>query len=721
MPAAALRRLLDRVETLDPELDALRRAARAGIVIPISAGIGFAIGGGQTPLFTIVGSIALLIVADFPGNRAGRAVAYTGLGVIGAILITLGSLVAPLPWAAVAVTFAVGVAVTFSGVVSATIAASQRATLLTFVLPACTPVGPIGERLLGWLIALVVCVPAALYLFPPRHHDDLRKHAARVCGALAHRLEGQATNDDVVAAMHALSTHYFSGDYRPVGLMAGSRALVRVIDDLEWLCDRVHDTAANLGVMRAPAVRVLRASARLLRISRVADRAPSRAELDEALAELLSVSHGRYREDIAAVLAEADDDAAVEVGRKLLTSRTFGATVGITGVLIAAAAAADARPVLMRVLGRDLPEMGAADRVLSETEAVANIPSGYLVTGSVVVRNSLRTGLGLALAVATTHVFPVQHGFWVVLAAMSVLRSSALSTGTNVLRAVAGTVVGFVLGAVLIEVMGVDPIVLWTALPIVAFIAAYIPEVASFAAGQAAFTMMVLIVFNLIAPSGWRVGLIRIEDIIVGGAVGLVVSLLLWPRGSGKAVTAAIDAGFEIGTRYLRAAVSRITHGAAFGVTAVVTELSHEALTASRTVDAAVRQYLSESGGTTDTRAPTVRRANRAIRLRGVADLIADIETPPPALSYPRTRAVLDEHADLVCERIAGRLDALLERPPISADFVIALRAEAHHEDHPISYALPLVTVAAHLGELELLYATTPVTETVALTRRRRT
>ena len=109
-----------------------------------------------------------------------------------------------------------------------------------------------------------------------------------------------------------------------------------------------------------------------------------------------------------------------------------------------------------------------------------------------------------------------------------------MSTGTKVLRAVAGTVVGFVLGALLIEVMGVDPIVLWTVLPIVAFIAAYVPEVASFAAGQAGFTMMVLIVFNLIAPSGWRVGLIRIEDIVVGGAVGLVVSLLLWPRGSGN-------------------------------------------------------------------------------------------------------------------------------------------------------------------------------------------
>lgn len=714
MPATVLRRLLDRVETRDPELDALRRAARAGIVVPISAGIGFTIGGGQTPLFTIFGSIALLIVTDFPGNRAGRAVGYAGLGLISSALITLGTLVSPLPWIAVATMFAVGVAVTFSGVLSATIAASQRAALLTFVLPACTPPGPIGERLLGWAIALAVCVPAALFLFPPRHHDDLRRHAARVCGALAHRLEGHASDADVVAAMDKLRTNFLGSDFRPVGLTAGSRALVRVVDDLGWLCDRVQDdTAENLGVMGPPAVRVLRASARLLRISRVADRAPSRAELDDALADLRSVAQGRYREDIGELLAEADDDAAVEVGRRLLTRRTFGATVGVTGRVIAASAAADARPVLMRVLGRDLPETGAADRVLSETQAVAYIPTGYLATGAVVVRNSLQTGLGLALAVATTHVFPVQHGFWVVLAAMSVLRSSALSTGTKVLRAVAGTVVGFVLGALLIEVIGVDPVVLWTVLPIVAFIAAYVPGVASFAAGQAGFTMMVLIVFNLIAPSGWRVGLIRIEDIVVGGAVGLVVSLLLWPRGSGKAVTAAIDAAFDVGTRYLRAAVSQVTHGASFGVAAAVTELSHEALTASRTVDDAVRQYLSESGASTDTRGPVLRRANRAIRLRGAADLITDVTGAPPALSYLQARAVLDEHADLVCERMSGRSETLGGKP-VSADFVVALRAEAHREEHPVAYALPLVAVAAQLGELELLYTTNPVAEPVA-------
>ena len=166
---------------------------RAAIVVPVAAAVSFRIGASQTPLFTIFGSFALMVLADFPGNRQNRALAYAGLGVNGAVLITLGTLVAPHPWLAVTTMFVLGVVVTFSGVLSETIAAGQRATLLTFVLPACTPPGPIGERLLGWLIALAICVPASLFLLPPRHHDELRRHAAQVCGALADRLDGNAS------------------------------------------------------------------------------------------------------------------------------------------------------------------------------------------------------------------------------------------------------------------------------------------------------------------------------------------------------------------------------------------------------------------------------------------------------------------------------------------------------------------------------------------------
>ena len=44
--------------------------------------------------------------------------------------------------------------------------------------------------------------------------------------------------------------------------------------------------------------------------------------------------------------------------------------------------------------------------------------------------------------------------------------------------------------------------------------------------------VVVLVLFNLIQPTGWRVGLVRVEDVAIGAAVSLLVGVLIWPRGA---------------------------------------------------------------------------------------------------------------------------------------------------------------------------------------------
>ena len=151
----------------------------------------------------------------------------------------------------------------------------------------------------------------------------------------------------------------------------------------------------------------------------------------------------------------------------------------------------------------------------------------------------MRGGLGLSIAVLLAEVTQIAHGFWVVLGAMSVLRTTALTTGSTALRALGGTLVGFLAGA------GDHPAGRRHALapvgcccPSSCVVAAYLPEAVSFAAGQAAFTVMVVILFNIIQPVGWTVGLVRIEDIALGCAAGLVSGILLWPRGAAAQIRA---------------------------------------------------------------------------------------------------------------------------------------------------------------------------------------
>jgi hypothetical protein len=331
-PAPKLfRRIADTLRKRDPSRDGLRRALRAGIAVPLAATVSFLVAGDtEAPVFTLVGSIALLIVADFPGSTGTRALAYSGLGFIGLLLIALGTWAAAHPLVAVLLCFAVGALVSFLGLLSDLVAAGQRSTLMVFILAVSMPVGPLTDRLLGWLLALLVCVPAALFLFPPRYTTELRHLAALVCAALADRIEAgnaegegereragerAAAGDRVNEAMDALRAEFLSSAFRPMAMTAGSRSLIRVVSNLQWLSDRVNSDSGRLLAHIGPlSVAVLRSSAEVLR----SPQAARAAELSQVVAAHRLIAYAHYDNDIHDILGEADDAAAVQLAVELL-------------------------------------------------------------------------------------------------------------------------------------------------------------------------------------------------------------------------------------------------------------------------------------------------------------------------------------------------------------------------------------------------------------------
>ena len=87
------------------------------------------------------------------------------------------------------------------------------------------------------------------------------------------------------------------------------------------------------------------------------------------------------------------------------------------------------------------------------------------------LHNSLRGAVGLGLAILVADLLSVQHAFWVALATLSVLRSSALNTGQNIVRAVLGTTVGFIIGGGIVALVGTNTAVLWVLLPFAVLLA----------------------------------------------------------------------------------------------------------------------------------------------------------------------------------------------------------------------------------------------------------
>jgi uncharacterized membrane protein YccC len=211
------------------------------------------------------------------------------------------------------------------------------------------------------------------------------------------------------------------------------------------------------------------------------------------------------------------------------------------------------------------------------------------VGASVWLRNSVRGAAGLAVAVYIAQRTGLQHAFWVVLGTLSVLRSNALSTGWSVVSALAGTAVGIVLGALLILAIGTNEVVLWAALPVALLLAAYAPRAISFAAGQAGFSVVLFVLFNIIQPTGPGLGLVRIEDVAIGFGVSLGVGLLFWPRGAGALLRENLASAYERSAAYVAARARLIAVGGE-----EPDDQSRAAAAAVHRLDGSFRQYLTE-------------------------------------------------------------------------------------------------------------------------------
>ena len=659
----------------DPHGVALRRALRAAVVVPVDFAIGSElIGNAQTATFAAFGSFALLLFVTFAGPLATRAGAYLALGVTGVALISLGTLVAAPDWLAVVAMAVVAFAVLFAGATSSMVAGASQAALLSFILAVMLPGvrSDLPDRLAGWGVALAVSVPVALFVWPPREDDRLRLDAAALCRTMAAMLDldqpATGSGDRLVAMHRAASTlrETFAGSAaRAAGLSTGARLLIRLVDELEWLATTVVNACADAPEqwpeqgrrLRAAAASVLRASGDALDYPAAGPDPLTCGSLDACLAQLEITRRGVARETLRALRVDADvslvgADGPVrgEFERPLYAAHELGYVVALAGRTVALIAVADGRSWWAKVTGRRV----TTDE-LGTTEVVRRSTRSHLDRHSVWLQNSVRAAAGLALAVLLARLFSAQNAFWIGLGALSVLRSNALSTGATVARALAGTVVGFAVGGAIVAGLGTSHAVLWPLLPAAILVAAFAPAVISFVAGQAAFTVVTMILFNIVAPAGWRVGVLRVEDVALGCAASFGAGLLFWPRGAGTALGLALGDAYRSSADYLRAAVAHLA-----GRTGVPAELGAAAMAAGRRLDDALRQYLAERGAKHVPLASVVALANGAARVRLAGTAIKHLHVDAS-----------DDHA--VHDELAGPAELLARRADLVGDWYAEL------------------------------------------------
>jgi uncharacterized membrane protein YccC len=599
----------------------------------------------QMALFASFGSMALLVFVDFGGPWRARLRAYLVLFMVGAALVVIGTLCSRSAWLATVAMALIGFTILFAGVLDDYVAAAHASATLAFVLAVMVPAGAaaIPARLAGWGIAGALCIPAALLVWPGRPRDVTRHHAAQALRSLARLVDANANRDPAAeraaaeaarAATVNVRSRFFSVANRPSGTSGPTAALGRLIADLSWLVQlarkgpvvtdddgwcspqRIEIQAAVPAALRSLATRL--------------DGQPADVEPDLERVRRANAAFGdavlahmeRLQPDRDEVRAAVDVDEAYR-----LRQLSFGTVqAGRDGLL-----ACGERP-------QGIP----LEPVRARITATRRLALTHASMHSVWLRNSLRGAIGLALAVLVGQLAEVQHAFWIVLGTMSVLRSNAFSTGSKIASALLGTLVGIIAGGVVVALVGSHVGLLWAVLPVAVLLAAYAQQVISFAAGQAAFTVVVLVLFNLIEPVGWKVGLVRVEDVAIGAAVSLVVGVLFWPRGAGAVLRRAVGSAYVDAASYLDATITALLGGDHSPPEAAAGQASESA----QLLDATVRDYLSErssSRGRLDELNLLVAGAGR---LRRVARLLEDARAfrrlAPIGNDVPRLVALRD-------------------------------------------------------------------------------
>jgi uncharacterized membrane protein YccC len=413
------------------------------------------------------------------------------------------------------------------------------------------------------------------------------------------------------------------------------------------------------------------------------------ADRDSDAERELRRAHGQLGQS---ALAEMSSLAAVEGGEEEATRQLDE----VFRLRLLSFSAVELEATARRALGA--PRGGGIAVARSRLGAARRLARAHASMRSVWLRNSLRGSIGLALAVFVAQAADLENAFWVVLGTLSVLRSSALATGSRIGWALLGTFGGIVVGGLLVVAVDSDPTALWLMLPFATALAAYTPRAISFAAGQAGFSVVVLVLFNLIDPAGWEVGLLRIEDVAIGAGISLLVGALLWPRGAAAVVRRSF------GTAYLRAAeFLDETLTALLAGRRPSPEAAREAFAAGQVLDGGVRDYLSERSGAGAPIEELAVLMIGATRVREVAELLANpvvlVRLAPVDPALPRVEAArrrLEAERDRRCGWFAalGRSlaeDAAPPDPEAAASGTAAVvleRSDASEDSVPPGLAL---------------------------------
>jgi uncharacterized membrane protein YccC len=550
----------------DPSLAAVRRAGRVTVAACVSFyTCRYLNDDPTTAVYALFAAVALGGLSEVTGRPAERTRIYAGSLVVAGVLVALGTLLAVSAWTAVLGMLAVGFPVAYAGVGGPRVAGIVNGLQLFYVLPCFPPYAPdtVGQRLLGVGLGITLLAVADRVLWPAPAPADPAVRVANAAGRVAAyaRVLGRELRDGRErgsSALRAAAADAAAGlrlstvpiAERPLGPGVRDRCLIRAAAAARVIAGRLGglaDASPSSGGHPHPATaQLVEAVADALTEARDAllgaGPPPSTDRLEGALAA--------YRERRGQqLLGDAPEPPALRAG------------------VIAVAVAEAARGLVLTVRGAvGAPAPDPADipddlwfLTASSGRLWWQRLRGHLTPRSVYLQNAVRLALGLAVARTVAGVLDLSHGFWVLLATLSLMRTCAVADRSVLVRAIAGTAAGAVFTGGVLFLVGNDTVVYASALPGMMVVALAAGPLFGVAAGQAGFTVVVALLFAQVDPADWRLAEVRLEDVLVGGLVGILIGAAVWPRGGAGELVRAAGASLRAGAAEVVAVVGQLS------------------------------------------------------------------------------------------------------------------------------------------------------------------
>ncbi len=162
----------------------------------------------------------------------------------------------------------------------------------------------------------------------------------------------------------------------------------------------------------------------------------------------------------------------------------------------------------------------------STAAAAAGALRSHLTATSPVLRHAVRLSVATALAVAAARFAPIQHGNWIALTVLLVLRPETAHTYTRCIGRIGGIAVGIVIASVLSMIW--LPTGTYAAIVAVAFIAVvYLVERFGFISVSVAVTVVIVFMLNINVTAAGATIEDRLFSVVIGGGLAVVAHVVL--------------------------------------------------------------------------------------------------------------------------------------------------------------------------------------------------